>query len=164
MTEKQLQNDFLAMLDRCKGIVYKICLMYTNRSSKEFEDLYQEILSRLWVGYMDYRDEGKETTWVWNVALNTAHLQYRRGRREPQLEELPTELYETLADEPPDPLRERLYELVGLLDDYDRKLANLYLGEVPIKHMAVELGCSESKVNKDIQSLKQKLKEMNEKL
>ena len=150
------------MLDRCEGILFKICRSYVGRSRDRINDLHQEIVYNLWRGYRHFRDESKETTWVWRVATNTAVDHYRRRRQELPRVELHAGLYDTLVDEPPDGLLERLYELIDMLDPQERKLADLYLGEVPIKEMAVILQCSENVVNNRIYRLKQRLKELNE--
>lgn len=99
---------------------------------------------------------------MWRVATNTAVDQYRRRRRELPQVEMSAELYDNLAEAPPDEQLERLYELIGLLDSRERELADLYLAGVPIREMAVVLNCTEAVVNKRIYRLKQRLKELNE--
>lgn len=162
MKEEIIQQEFQAMLNRCNGILFKICQIHAGRSRDCVNDLYQEVVCNLWRGYRHFRDESKETTWVWRVATNTAVDQYRRRRRELPQVEMSAELYDNLAEAPPDEQLERLYELIGLLDSRERELADLYLVGVPIREMAVVLNCTEAVVNKRIYRLKQRLKELNE--
>ena len=48
MNEKQLQKDFVAMLSRSESMLYRVCMMYTDRSVEQVNDLYQEIVCCLW--------------------------------------------------------------------------------------------------------------------
>lgn len=162
MNMKERQERFFAMLQRCDGIVYKVCLMHTDRSVGQVNDLYQEIVCNLWRGYLDFREESKEATWVWRVALNTASSHHRYEKKMPKTEKLPAYLADTRAEEQPDPLVERLYELVSLLPQGDKKLANMYLEDMSVSEMAEVLKCSESTVKRRISRLKETLKRMNE--
>ena len=110
MNEKQLQKDFVAMLSRSESMLYRVCMMYTDRSVEQVNDLYQEIVCCLWKYYPGFRGESKETTWAWRVAVNVARRSLYKEKRRPVMERLPDELCETLAEEPADPLVERLYE------------------------------------------------------
>lgn len=80
----------------------------------------------------------------------------------PKTEKLPAYLADTRAEEQPDPLMERLYELVSLLPQGDKKLANMYLEDMSVSEMAEVLKCSESTVKRRISRLKETLKRMNE--
>ena len=152
------------MLDRCRGIMYEICLNFTDGGRDSIDDLYQEMVCQLWKGYKDFRDESKESTWVWQVALNAARQQRRRRRHEPLMVGLDPTICDTLAEAPPDPLLQRLYELVDMLPQQDRQLAELYLRGMSAKQMAKVLKCTETVVNKRIQKLKRTLKAMNERM
>ena len=162
MTDAEIQENFVAMLTRCEGIIVKVCLMFSDRGSNSFEDLYQEIVSSLWAGYDSFRGESSETTWVYKVSLHAACMEYRKQKSQPLLAVLDPSLSETLAKEPPNPLTQQLYDLIELLPPDDQNVAQMYLSETPIKEMAKVLGCSCRTVDNRIRRIKQKLKELNE--
>ena len=151
------------MLGRYEGLIYRVCLMYTNHSRESVEDLFGEIVCNLWDGYQKFRNESKESTWVWKVAVNTAISVCRQAQGMPELVEIPAEAYDTLAEDPPNELTERLYELIDMLDEDERELASLYLSDATTKEMATALNCPLRTVERRINRLKQRLKELNEK-
>lgn len=46
-----------------------MCYMFSE-DSDEIDDLFQEILARLWNGYDSFRAESDVRTWIYRVALN----------------------------------------------------------------------------------------------
>ena len=151
------------MLSRCEGLIYRVCLIYANRSRESMEDLYQEIVCNLWNGYQGFRDESKESTWVWQVAVNTAVSILRHEQAMPQMVEIPEEFYDTLAEDQPNELMERLYELIDMLDEEEHRLVSLYLSDATTAEIAVALNCPLRTVERRINRLKRRLKELNEK-
>ena len=136
--------------------------MYIDRSGMSVADLYQEIVCNLWDGYRGFRNESKESTWVWQVAVNTALSVCRHEDSMPQQVAIPPEFYDELAEEPPNELVARLYELIGMLDEDERMLAMLYLSDATTADMAKKLKCPLRTVERRINRLKQRLKELNE--
>ena len=55
-----------------KSIIYSVCYMFSE-DSDEIDDLFQEILARLWNGYDSFRAESDVRTWIYRVALNCSH-------------------------------------------------------------------------------------------
>ena len=163
MTSEMQQQNFMAMLGRCEGLIYKVCLTYTSRTRESVADLYQEIVCNLWNGYRKFRSESKESTWVWRVAVNTALGMCRHMQTQPQMVEIPAELFDTLAEEQPNGVLQRFYELVDMLDEDERELMMLYLSDATTAEMATVLKCPLRTVERRISRLKQRLKELNEK-
>ena len=52
-----------------KSTIYSVCNMFSE-DSDEIDDLFQEILARLWNGYDSFRAESDVRTWIHRVALN----------------------------------------------------------------------------------------------
>ena len=153
----------MAMFSRCEGLIYRVCLIYATRSRESIDDLYQEIVCNLWDGYRGFRKESMESTWVWQVAVNTAVSIVRHEQSMPQMVEVPAEFYDTLAEEQPNELLERLYELIDMLDEDEHRLLSLYLSDATTAEMATALNCPLRTVERRISRLKQRLKELNEK-
>lgn len=159
-TDVKQQNDFLEMLASSQGIIFKVCLFYTDRRPENVKDLYQEIVAALWESWPSFQHRSAATTWVYSVALRTAVGQHRR-RRLPPFVRLDEKLYSDLAESVNDELVDRLYELIDRLDDEEKETVLLYLDRVPRDEMARRLGISENSVSRRLNKIKAKLTKMN---
>ena len=66
----------------------------------EIDDLFQEILIRLWNGFDRFEGRSSAKTWIYRVALNTAINQDRKERRRPQTVPLTVDIDPYEADNP----------------------------------------------------------------
>ena len=76
-TKKEL---FAELMDRHKGIVYKIVNSYCQHQDDR-QDLAQEILTTMWLAYDNYNKEYKFSTWMYRIALNVAISYYRKDSK-----------------------------------------------------------------------------------
>lgn len=74
------EEQFLQLLQKHKGILYKICKIYVN-DLQDQQDLLQEIVLQLWSSYDSFREESQFSSWMYRVALNTAITFYKRERQ-----------------------------------------------------------------------------------
>ena len=159
---REEEAEFLALLDSCRGTIFKVCLLYTDRSPEAIKDLFQEIVCNLWAGYGKFNHGCAVATWVYKVALNTALMQNRHALRQPSFVRVDESLYETVAKVGTDECKSQLYALLELLPEEDKVLMDMYLQGEPQKEIAQQLGISEMAVNKRVSRIKQKLKKMND--
>ena len=152
----------MAVLDSCRGTIFKVCLQYTDRSPEAIEDLFQEIACNLWVGYARFKHISSVNTWVYKVARNTALMQQRHAIRQPLFMRLDESLYDTVAELGDDECWKQLYELIEQLSQEEKELIGMYLDKTPQEEIARQLGISELAVNKRVSRIKQKLKRMND--
>lgn len=162
MTDSEHEREFKAMLRSMDGTVVRVCLLFSERRTDGFVDLYQEIVGELWRGYLDFRRESSLSTWVYRVALNTAVSRRRRWRKQPALVLLDPALLAGIADTECDEQVERLYELIGRLPAAEQKLLFLYIDRMPLRDIAEVLGLNENSVKQRLKRLKHKLKWMHE--
>ena len=127
------------MLRRSQGILYRVCLAFTDRQPGSIDDLRQEIVCNLWQGWPKFRAESDTTTWVYRVALNTARSELRKQRRHGRHSTLPIDarLCDTLADE--------------------KELVFLYLDGLTNAQIAAVTGASEAAAKQRIYRIRQKL-------
>ena len=156
---EHLQQEFMDMLQRCEGIVVKVCLMFSDRSRTGVGDLYQDIVYNIWKNYGIYRHDCSETTWVYRISLNVALQHARRRRAAPSFISIDDNLCNTLADKCNDPMIERLYELIDRLQPYEKKLV---FNNEPINNIARIIQRPPSTVKKHLAKIKQKLKQFND--
>lgn len=164
MTVRRHQQQFAALLDAHRGIVFKVAAMYA-RQRDDRDDLVQEICIQSWRSFPRFDpDHGPFSTWMYRIALNVAISQVRRDVRGHTLahDALQDEHLETLmgaADvDVPDPRIAALHELIRQLDALNRALIMLYLEDRSYSEIADILGISETNVATKISRIKQKLR------
>ena len=78
METKELEKDFLTMVEAQKRTIYKVCYIYASNQD-DLNDLFQETVLNLWKGFPRYRGDSKLTTWVYRIAMNTCITSLRRS-------------------------------------------------------------------------------------
>ncbi len=151
-------DRFLALVDEHRRPLAKVCWTY-GRSQHDRDDLFQDIVARLWAAFASYDQNWPFMTWMYRVALNVA-IDYRRrrqrwGREGASIDE--TVIPSTDSDRP-DQLRE-LRELLEQQNDADRALLLLYLEGHSYREMGDVLGTSETNVGTRLNRLKQSMRE-----
>lgn len=63
------EQAFAQLFREHKSTIYSVCYMFS-KDLDEIDDLFQEILARLWKGYDSFRAESDVRTWIYRVALN----------------------------------------------------------------------------------------------
>lgn len=155
-------NDFLKLLSEHESILFRVCLMFTDRQPQNVKDLYQEIAYNLWRSHTTFRSESAVSTWVYRVALNTAVSQRRHDSERPAMLELDKRHYEELADESNDAMVERLYELIDKLSPTEKKMIFMYLDRLSMRDIAAEMHLSVLTVRQRIHRIKQKIIKLNQ--
>ena len=157
---KDLEQKFVAELEKNQNIIHKVCRTYTNNEAAH-KDLFQEITIQLWKAYPKFRGDSKFSTWMYRVAFNTAISLYRKNKKEVQtgpiydnLKELEYQDYDDEKDKQVD----LLYKAIRSLNDIERALALLYLEDKSYKEIAATLGISEINARVKMNRTKTKLK------
>lgn len=65
------EQQFTAIIQQHKRTIYTVCYMFSNNAD-EVDDLYQDILLRLWKGFDAF--EGKSDIRTWSMFLSVATL------------------------------------------------------------------------------------------
>ena len=68
--KEQQERDFERLVERQRQTIYSVCYLFANER-QQADDLFQEILIRLWKGFAGFEGRSSEKTWVYRVALNT---------------------------------------------------------------------------------------------
>ena len=156
------QHPFLALVEEHAGAINRVCRSFCH-TAEDREDLRQDIIMNLWLGWSRYRPAAKPVTWVWRVAVNTGISWLRHRNR--QVETAPLEGIE-IPDEGIDSenrkwLYEWLYELIRQLPAKDQKLLRLYLDGWKQAEIGEMLGISETNVQTRMSRIKQKLRNLS---
>lgn len=78
---EQKEQEFTRLVEKHKTVVYTVCYMFSG-SREEAEDLFQDVLVRLWKGYDTFRGESDVRTWIYRVSLNTCINGQKRKKKE----------------------------------------------------------------------------------
>ena len=155
------KTDFIVMIEKRKGLIYKIADAYS-RSYEDQEDLVQEIILQLWSSFGNYDPKFKITTWIYRIALNVSITHYRKDvvRKKytiPMTEQFIERSY-TEKDNQADDIRQ-LKKLIQELDEMNRALMILYLDGNSHQEISNVLNISVSNVGTKISRIKEKLRE-----
>jgi len=155
-------NEFLKLISENKGIIYKICNVYSN-SREDKDDLNQEIILQLWKSYPNFQGKSKFSTWMYRIAFNTAITNIRKSKQHPIIEALSGTDLSFSEKEDIDYLSEdvnQLYKAISKLKDVEKAIIMLYLEEKSYNEIGKIIGISEKNVSVKIVRGKEKLKKL----
>lgn len=158
--KKELEHNFVELLQKHQNIAHKVCRIYTNNQDAH-NDLFQEIAIQLWKAYPKFRGDSKFSTWMYRVGLNTAITLYRKNKRRIRTEEFDTFQYKISAETYDDSEEEQLklmYQAVHQLNDIDKALIFLFLEDKNYREISETLGISEVNARVKMNRIKTKLK------
>ena len=146
METKEIEKEFLTMIEAQKRTIYKVCYIYAN-DQDDLNDLYQETVLNLWKSFPRYRGDSKLTTWVYRIAMNTCITFLRRSNARPQTIPMTANVASMAAEdnETAGQLRE-LYRLISQLGKLERALILLWLEERSYEEIADILGITKTNV------------------
>ncbi len=161
METKEIEKEFLGMIEEQKRTIYKVCYMYAN-DQDDLNDLFQETVLNLWKGYPKYRGDSTFNTWVYRIAMNTCITFLRRSNTRPQTIPITAQVAGRLeTDEETEARLKELYTLINQLGKLERALILLWLEERNYQEMADILGISKVNVGVKLNRIREKLKRMS---
>ena len=155
-------EHFLTVIEKYKGIIYKVANAYC-RDDENRKDLVQEIMIQLWLAFDKYDNKYKITTWMYRITLNVSISFYRKENRRSAINDsLPDGILYLHEENKNENFNEGLVQLnkfIKELKEIDRALILLYLEGNSQQETALILGLSESNVSTKISRIKQQLKQ-----
>jgi RNA polymerase sigma-70 factor (ECF subfamily) len=132
-----------------------------SRNKAEIDDLFQEILIRLWNGFDNYEGRSTAQTWIYRVALNTAINQDKKERRRIETVPLTVDIDPYEADDPKTQQIRELYDRISRLDLIDRSLILLWLEGISYDEIGAISGITPNNVGVRLARIKDKLVKMS---
>ena len=161
METKELEKEFLTMIEAQKRTIYKVCYIYAN-DQDDLNDLFQETVLNLWKSFPRYRGDSTLNTWVYRIAMNTCITFLRRSSSRPQTVPITAQVASSLETDEETASRLRdLYRLINQLGKLERALILLWLEERSYQEMADILGLSKANVAVKLTRIREKLKKMS---
>ena len=153
------ENTFVEMIKENEALIFKVTAVYGNDPDDK-QDLYQEIVLQLWRSFKKFRQEAKESTWIYRIALNTAISRLRKEKKDKNTETFLVDWQAQISDDE-DVLEERskiLYEQIAKLNDVEKAIVLLYLENKSHREISEITGLSESNVSTRMVRIREKLK------
>ena len=156
------EHQFELLVREHKRTIYTVCYMFSHNKA-EIDDLFQEILIRLWNGFDNYEGRSSARTWVYRVALNTAINQDKKQRRRIETVPLTVDIDPFEADNPKTEQVRKLHDLISQLELIDRSLVLLWLEGISYDEIGVIIGITPNNVGVRLSRIKEKLVQMSKK-
>ena len=159
---KDLEHNFVELLEQHQNIVHKVCRLYTN-NREAHNDLFQEITIQLWRAFPKFRGDSKFSTWMYRVSLNTAITLYRKSKRSLKTSDIEDVSFKIKAEEYDDTEEEQLkllYKAVHQLNDIEKALVFLYLEDKDYREISETLGITEVNARVKMNRVKTKLRKI----
>ena len=112
-----IQHPFLTLVEEQSAAINHVCRSFCH-TTEDCEDLRQDIIMNLWLGWSRYRPTAKPVTWVWRVAVNTG-ISWRRHRQR-QVDTSPLDGIDLPDDGVDYEERKWLYDLIRQLPAKDQ--------------------------------------------
>jgi RNA polymerase sigma-70 factor (ECF subfamily) len=155
---EQQEKDFSRMIREQKTTIYTVCYMFS-KDKEEIDDLFQEVLVKLWQGYDSFQGKSDLRTWIYRVSLNTCisiDRKKKRRKTQPLLEGV--DLFD--KNDADNRQTDLLHERIGRLQAFDRAIVLLWLEDMSYEEIAQIVGISVKNVSVKLYRIKEQLKQM----
>jgi RNA polymerase sigma-70 factor (ECF subfamily) len=152
------ETDFSRIVREHKSTIYTVCYMFS-KDKQEVDDLFQEVLVKLWQGYDSFQGKSDLRTWIYRVSLNTCisiDRKKKRRKTQPLLEGI--DLFD--KNDAGNRQTDMLHERIGRLQPFDRAIVLLWLENMSYDEIAQIVGISVKNVSVKLYRIKEQLKQM----
>ena len=153
------QKLFSVMVQQNKTNICTVCYMFS-KDQEEVNDLFQEVVIRLWQGFDKYKGDSKERTWIYRVALNTCISFDRKKRRHNKKQVyMGDDLFG--CNEHDSQQTEVLHKRITRLRPLDRAIVLLWLEDISYEEIGSIIGITAKNVSVRLYRIREQLKNMS---
>ena len=154
------EQQFMNIIKEHERTIYTVCYMFSN-DTDEVDDLYQDILVRLWQGFDAFKGKSDIKTWIYRVSLN--YCINFRNKQKRQRERLGfSNAFPTDGNSLERELQiKQLYKRINALGLVDRSVVLLWLEGLSYDEIGTILGISVKNVSFKLVRIKEQLKKMS---
>lgn len=153
------EQQFTEIIQERERTIYTVCYMFSEKAD-EVNDLYQEILVRLWRGFDSFEGKSDIRTWIYRVSLNYCINFNHRQKKERERLNLGIDLYANSNLEKNLQIKQ-LYKRINTLGLIDRSVILLWLEGLSYDEIGAILGISVKNVSFKLVRIKEQLKKMS---
>lgn len=165
MNRSKQEDEFSTIINAHKDKLYRICYGYCSNQA-DVQDVYQEVLIKIWKYLPNFKGDSKITTWLYRIAVNTC-LTFVASQKKRQEHFSPLQEHlahvGTRTNEHQQQQSEQLQHLqwcIGQLASMDRSLMLLSLEGLSYDEISEVTGLTSSNIGVRLHRAKAKLKEM----
>lgn len=130
--------------------------MFSN-DQDEVNDLFQEVLIKLWQGWGNFRGESNERTWVYRVALNTC-ISIDRKKKSKKSQQLLDGINLFDESDASNQQTELLHNRIMKLQPFDRAIVLLWLEDLSYDEIGAIVGITAKNVGVRLVRIREQLK------
>ena len=155
------QKYFEEVYDANKDKIYRLCMGFTGNAVNA-DDLFQEIVLKIWTKLDSFRKESAISTWIYRVATNTALVYVNKKNK--AAKNISNTMPEALAiqhverDVSKEHQLNQLHRAIAQLKEIDRIIITLVLEECSYKEIANITGLNINHVGVKVNRIKTNLK------
>jgi len=160
--QPDLHSTFIRLIKQHERIIYKVCYLYADTEANR-QDLYQEVIIQVWKGYQKFRGDAKFSTWLYQVAINTAIAGFRKEKKSPVVFDdnaIRPDMSDTGPGETETAQLEQLYAAINRLNDIEKALVMLYLDGNSYEEMENVMGIPNGALRVKMTRIKEKLRQL----
>jgi len=154
------KSEFLEHTMPHQGIIFKVINIYAD-TREDKEDLLQEIWLQLWLSFPRFQHKSKVSTWMYQVALNTALTHSKksatRQKHRQQIMPAPSVDYDDQVHHDQERI---LWDAIRTLPKAEKALILLYIDGISYREISDITGDSENNVGVKLRRIRQKLKDL----
>lgn len=158
MNEKEQQ--FMNIIREHERTIYTVCHMFS-KDADDVNDLYQEILVRLWKGFGSFEGRSNIRTWIYRVSLNYCINFSNRQKKQREQLDIGTGLLSEGRSLEKDLQIKQLHKRINALGLVDRSVILLWLEGLSYDEIGAILGISVKNVSFKLVRIKEQLKKMS---
>ena len=153
------EREFTLFVKENKTTIYTVCYMFS-KDTDEVNDLFQDILIKLWNGFDSFRGDSSARTWIYRVALNACLDSGKKKKRAGERVPLSVDInpYED-GDAEAMQIRQ-LYARINKLGLVDRSIILLWLEALSYDEIGAIVGISPKNVSVKLVRIKDQLKKL----
>lgn len=154
------EQQFMNIIREHEQTIYTVCYMFS-KDEEEVNDLYQDILVRLWKGFETFEGKSDIRTWIYRVSLNYCINFSNRQKKQRECLNLDTGFLSEGSNLEKNLQIKRLYKRINMLGLIDRSVVLLWLEGLSYDEIGAILGISVKNVSFKLVRIKEKLKKMS---
>lgn len=157
MDAKELK--FTQTVQEHKRMIYTVCYMFS-QDSDQVNDLFQEILIKIWNGWDSFKGNSDIKTWIYRISLNTCINYDKKQKRGGQKVELDVNMGEGDDQGEKKSQIKQLYNRINRLGLVDRGIVLLWLEGLSYDEIGDIIGISAKNVSVKLVRIREQLKNM----
>lgn len=154
------EQQFMNIIREHEQTIYTVCYMFS-KDEEEVNDLYQDILVRLWKGFETFEGKSDIRTGIYRVSLNYCINFSNRQKKQRECLNLDTGFLSEGSNLEKNLQIKQLYKRINMLGLIDRSVVLLWLEGLSYDEIGAILGISVKNVSFKLVRIKEKLKKMS---